>query len=416
MNRVFVLDTDKRPLEPCRPARARQMLDAGEAAVFRRFPFTIILKKAMPDAEVGPLTAKFDPGSKTTGMALVDGDGRVVFAAELTHRGGLIKKKLEQRRAVRRGRRNRNTRYRKPRFLNRKGRKGLLAPSLNHRVETTMTWLNRFRRLSNVESISMERVKFDMQLMQDAGISGMGYQQGTLAGYTVREYLLEKWGRSCAYCGKTEVPLQIEHITPKSNGGTNRVSNLAIACQPCNQKKGSNPVEAFLKAKPELLKRIKAQAKAPLRDAAAVNATREAIFTAMTNTGLPVEAGDGARTKFNRTNLGLPKAHWIDAACVGDSGVSVTVDPSMKPLLITARGQGTRQKAVLNKYGYPIQHRALKPVHGWRNGDVALYQGVAYSVTPRQKGSFELTGNGKPFSRPVTKLIKVCNFDGYRYA
>ena len=416
MNRVFVLDTDKRPLEPCRPARARQMLDAGEAAVFRRFPFTIILKKAMPDAVVGPLTAKFDPGSKATGLALVDGAGRVVFAAELAHRGGLIKKKLEQRRAVRRGRRNRNTRYRQPRFLNRRGRKGLLAPSLQHRVGTTMTWLGRFRRLSNIGAVSVERVKFDTQLMQDEGISGAGYQQGTLAGYTVREYLLEKWGRACAYCGKTEIPLQIEHITPKSRGGTNRASNLALACQPCNQKKGSSPVDMFLKARPDLLKKIKAQAKTPLRDAAAVNATREAIFSAMSDTGLPVEAGDGAQTKFNRANLGLPKAHWIDAACVGESGAAVTVDPSMKPLLIAARGQGTRQKAVLNKFGYPIQHRALKPVQGWRNGDVALFEGKAYSVTPRQKGSFELTGHGKPFSRPVAKLTKIFRFDGYRYA
>jgi 5-methylcytosine-specific restriction endonuclease McrA len=65
--------------------------------------------------------------------------------------------------------------------------------------------------------------------MQDAEISGVSYQQGELAGYEVREYLLEKWQRRCAYCGKTDVPLEIEHIIPKSRGGSNRVSNLTLA-------------------------------------------------------------------------------------------------------------------------------------------------------------------------------------------
>ena len=115
MNHVFVVDTTHRPLSMCHPARARAMLKAGTAAVLRRFPFTIILKAEKPEAVVKTVTVKADPGSKTTGLALVDPDGRVLFAAELTHRGASIKKLLDARRGYRRGRRSRNLRYRAPR-------------------------------------------------------------------------------------------------------------------------------------------------------------------------------------------------------------------------------------------------------------------------------------------------------------
>src|SRR2546429_4472670 len=120
----------------------------------------------------------------------------------------------------------------------------------------------------------MELVKFDMQAMENAEVSGVEYQQGTLAGYELREYLLEKWKRVCAYCGKQNIPLQIEHIVPKANGRDDRVSNLCLACEKCNNAKGTNDIQVFLKKKPDLLKKILDQAKAPLKDAAAVNTTR----------------------------------------------------------------------------------------------------------------------------------------------
>jgi len=133
-------------------------------------------------------------------------------------------------------------------------------------------------RYAPITDISMELVKFDTQAMQHPEISGVEYQQGTLAGYEIREYLLEKWSRTCAYCGKSDVPLQIEHIQPLAKGGTNRISNLCLSCEPCNIKKGTQSIEQFLKGKPEILRRIRAQAKAPLKDTASVNATRWALF------------------------------------------------------------------------------------------------------------------------------------------
>jgi hypothetical protein len=204
---VFVLNSTKQPLDPCHAARARDLLRKGRAAVFKRYPFTIILK----DREGGHVTThrlKIDPGSKTTGIAIVQkATGRVVFAAELTHRGQAIRDALLARKVSRRSRRQRHTRYRKARFLNRRRPEGWLAPSLQHRILTTLTWAKRLERVCPISAISMELVRFDTQRMQDAAISGVAYQQGELAGYEVREYLLAKWGRRCAYCKATGVPL-----------------------------------------------------------------------------------------------------------------------------------------------------------------------------------------------------------------
>lgn len=393
----------------------------GKAAVFRRYPFTIILKRSVPDAEPQECQVKIDPGSKTTGIALVQGE-KVIFGAELTHRGGMIKKKLESRRASRRLRRSR-LRYRKARFLNRKRseNKGWLPPSLQHRIQTTLTWVDRLCRFAPVGEITQELVRFDMQKMENPEISGVEYQQGELAGYEVKEYLLEKFGRKCVYCGAENRPLQVEHIRPKSKGGSNCVSNLTISCGPCNNKKDSRTVEEFLKKKPELLKRVLASAKKPLRDAAAVNATRWALHKRLNETGLPVTVGTGGQTKYNRKQLGWDKAHWIDAAAVGEVGPLYLATET--PLLITCKGQGGRQKSVNDKYGRPkhnkkgeAQIRPLRPIMGWRSGDVVYCKGKIGKVTPRTKGSFEVNvGTGKPLSGKAETLHRIHKFDGYTY-
>lgn len=411
-NFVFVLDTDKRPLSPCHPARARELLGKGKAAVFRRYPFTIILKRSVPDAEPQECQLKLDPGSKTTGIALVQGD-KVIWGAEIEHRGGLIKKKLADRRSRRRQRRSR-LRYRQPRFLNRTRSKGWLAPSLQHRVDTTMTWVNRLMRFAPVGELTQELVRFDMQKMQNPEISGVEYQQGEMFGFEVKEYLLEKWGRKCVYCGAEHTPLEVEHIHPKSRGGSNRVSNLTLACTPCNQRKGNRPVEEFLAKKPDVLKRVLAEAKAPLPDAAAVNSTRWSLFQALDATGLPVTVGTGGQTKFNRKQLGWDKAHWLDAAAVGEIGELRLA--TKKPLLVKCKGQGGRQKAALNKFGYPIRHNTLRPMFGWRSGDVGRCEGQVGRVTPRVTKSFCLTpAEGKPFSRNMVHFERLHRFDGYIY-
>jgi 5-methylcytosine-specific restriction endonuclease McrA len=372
MSNVFVVDTNKQPLNTIHPGEARLLLTRGKAAVLKRYPFTIILKVAINDPVVAELRIKIDPGSKTTGIALVnDQSGEVIFAAELTHRGQAIKASLDDRRGVRRGRRARHTRYRKPRWHNRSRPKGWLAPSLASRISNIITWVERLSRVCHITTISLERVKFDMQAMENAEISGVEYQQGTLAGYEVREYLLEKWGRKCTYCSKKDIPLQVEHIHPRAKLGSDRVSNLCLACDKCNKAKGTKDIQVFLKRKPDLLKRILAQAKAPLKDAAAVNTTRRELFERLQALGLPIECGSGGLTKYNRTTRELPKTHWLDAACVGKSTPEALLVTGVRPLAITAYGHGCRQMCLMNKYGFPrTDPKEKHPKHGFKTGDI----------------------------------------------
>jgi hypothetical protein len=151
--------------------------------------------------------------------------------------------------------------------------------------------------------------------MQNAEISGVEYQQGELAGYEVREYLLEKFNRKCAYCAATDTRLEIDHVHPRSRGGSNRVSNLALACHSCNQAKGNQDIKDFLLGKPDVIKRVLAKIKKPLADAAAVNATRWVLFEQLKSTGLPVETGTGGQTKFNRTTT-LFTQNALDRCCL----------------------------------------------------------------------------------------------------
>lgn len=380
---VFVLDRQGKALMPCSQKRARKMLEAGRARVHRVAPFVIRLTdRVQADCELQPLRIKLDPGSKTTGLALVREGQRldtatgeiqrsaaVVSLVEIVHRGRQISEALTARRQMRRRRRN-QLRYRAPRFLNRGNKqRGWLAPSLMHRVHTTLAWVRRIQRWAPVAALSQELVRFDMQAMENPEISGIEYQQGTLAGYEVREYLLEKWGRQCAYCGAKDTPLQIEHIHPKSRGGSDRVSNLTLACQPCNQLKDNLPPEVFLAKKPDVLRRILAQAKAPLKDAAAVNATRWALANALKATGLPLELASGGRTKFNRSRLSIPKSHALDAACVGE--VDAVTDWRQPALQVKCTGRGSYQRTRLDKFGFPRGYlMRSKRVRGFQTGDM----------------------------------------------
>src|SRR2546428_3502994 len=322
---VFILDRHHKPLMPCSEKRARLLLTRQRAVVHKRFPFTIRLKdRKVQDRTVQPLRLKLDRGSKTTGFALLD-EGRVIILGELVHKPG-IKASLDRRRASRRSRRQRHTRYRQPAASQRGGknrfgkplreavpqhrRDGWLPPSLEARVRQTINLVSKLMRLAPLSALSTEHVKFDTQLLENPDIAGIEYQQGTLFGYEVKEYLLERDGRQCADCKAQDVPLEVEHIVPKSRGGSNRVSNLTLACEDCNRKKGNQTATEF--GFPAVQERTRRS----LKDAAAMNATRWRLFEDLKRTGLPVECGTGARTKYQRRQYTLPKTHYFDAAYV----------------------------------------------------------------------------------------------------
>jgi 5-methylcytosine-specific restriction endonuclease McrA len=426
MSQVFVLDTNERPLNPVHPGRARLLLKRGKAAVYRRYPFTLILKRTVEQPMLRPLRVKIDPGSKTTGLALVnDASGEAVWAAELSHRGEQIKRDLDKRRAMRRSRRQRKTRYRAPRFQNRSTRTGTLPPSLESRVWNVLTWVRRLMRLCPVTAISQELVRFDTQALENPEIQGREYQQGTLWGYEVREYVLLKWNHQCAYCGARDVPLELDHVQPRARGGSNRVSNLTLACTSCNQRKGNQDVRDFLKGQPERLARLLAHLKAPLKDAAAVNMTRWALYERLIALGLPVECGSGGLTKYNRVTRDFGKTHWLDAACVGRSTPQVLDVRGIVPLRITATGHGSRQMCRMDKYGFPrTGPKQHKRVQGFQTGD--LVRAVVTSgskqgtyvgkVAVRSRGTFNITtahGVVTDIHHRWCRLV-ACS-DGYTY-
>ncbi|MHB8288905.1 MAG: HNH endonuclease, partial [Acidimicrobiales bacterium] len=197
------------------------------------------------------------------------------------------------------------------------------------------------------------------------------YQQGTMALYEVREYLLEKWGRKCAYCKASEVPLQIEHIFTKSRGGTNRASNLMFACNGCNKAKDSLSVQVFLATGPKRIARILAQAKAQLKDAPAVNATRWALWRSLKNTRVVVFGGSRGHTKWNRSRFSVPKPHALDVVCVRNTS-GVASYPT-RVLATKAAGRGSCALTRSDVYGSPRLYLPLTKVHHrFATGDLVL--------------------------------------------
>jgi 5-methylcytosine-specific restriction endonuclease McrA len=413
-NFVFLIDANKMPMNPIHPAHARELMEKGKAAVFRRFPFTLIMKRVVDKIVTYPLSLRIDPGSKFTGISLVNNRDEVIWGMELEHRGLAIRDALETRSAIRRGRRTRHTRYRPARFLNRARPAGWLAPSLMHRVLTIETWVKRLIKFSPVAAIRQELVRFDLQKLEHPEISGIEYQQGELLGYEVREYLLNKWERKCTYCEIKDVPLQVEHIQPKADGGSNRISNLCLACDSCNQKKGRLDIKVFLAKKPQLLKEIQLQAKRPLKDATAVNSTRWALFNILKLTGLPVVTGSGGLTKFNRTRLELHKSHWIDSACVGI--VDTLKMLTTKILSVKATGKGTRRLCRINKFGFPCSNPRQIYEHVWQTGDIATGKGVTGRVVVQSATRLEIRVDGKRIGGKLTDFKLLHSKDSYSYA
>ncbi len=416
---VFVLNKNKEPLNPCHPAKARKLLKQGRAVIHKKYPFTIRLKELRQPTTKTQYRLKIDYGSRYTGLAILKNDTEAIWLAVLHHRTD-IKKKLDDRRAYRRRRRSKNLRYRQKRFDNRNRPKGWLPPSLMSRVDNIKTWLSRLSKLCPLTHISYENVKFDTQLMRNPEISGIEYQQGTLKGYEVREYLLEKFNRKCVYCNRTNIPLEIEHIIPKSRGGTDRMDNLAIACRACNQSKDNKTAKEF--GYPDIQK----QAKKTLKDSAIINATRWKIYETLLSTDLPVECGTGARTKLNRTMLNLPKTHYYDACSIGASTPNKLYFRTKNVLYIKAKGRGTRCRTNLDKFGFPRGYLSRQKLFfGFQTGDMikakmpsGKYKGMWHGeVACRKTGYFDIKNNSQIVAQGISHkhFTIVQRFDGYSY-
>jgi hypothetical protein len=291
---------------------------------------------------------------------------------------------------------------------------------LRHRVDTTVSWISRLARWAPVTAVHVERVAFDTHAIA-AGrpLEGAEYQQGTLHGTEVREYLLAKFGRICVYCGATGVPLNIDHVHPRSKGGSDRVSNLALACIPCNRAKKDRPVEDFAPNRAaEILKR----AKTPLRDAAAVNTTRWALWRAL-DAMLPTHVSSGGRTKWNRTRAGMSKTHTLDALAVGKLDAVTEIVSTV--LVAGCAGRGTYTRTRTDRHGFPrLRLPRAKRFFGYATGD--LVRGIVPGgkkagthtgrVAVRATGSFNITtahGTVQGIHHRHVRLLQRA--DGYAY-
>lgn len=377
--RVPVLNMRNEPLMPTTPRKARKLLEAGKAKVVTRTPFVIRLLYATGE-EKQDITLGIDAGYSKIGFSVITPD-RELMAGELELRNN-IKKLLESRRGARRLKRNKLW-YRKARFLNRSKRDGWLAPSLEHKLESHIRLIKQLKRILPITKVIVEVASFDTQKMQNPEISGVEYQQGELQGYEVREYLLEKWGRRCAYCKKTGVPLEVEHIIPVVRRGSDRVSNLTMSCHDCNQKKGSKTAEEF--GYPEIQK----QAKQSLRAPAFMNSIRWKLVNL-----LGCRWTYGYITKYKRIKLGLEKSHVNDAFVVAGGMEQERCIPHN--LTQTRRNNRSIQT---NRKGYKPsirrQHYKFQP------NDLVCHN----SLLCRVKGVF----NYGKWVRIVTKVGKLVN-------
>jgi hypothetical protein len=311
---VYVLNKDGSPLMPCKPTKARHLLKTKEAKAISCNPFTIQLLWSC-EKNIQQITLGIDPGYAKIGFSAIT-ELKELISGEVKLRKN-VSKKLMERSMYRRIKRNKLW-YRKPRFMNRISikKKGWLAPSIQHRLDSHIRFIERVKKLLPISKIIVEVATFDTQKMQNPEISGIEYQQGELQGYEVKEYLLEKWGRKCAYCDKTNLPLEVEHIIPKSKGGSNRVSNLTISCRGCNLKKGSKTAKEFG------FSNIQKQAKKSLKSVVFMNCIKTRIIN---------ESGCdfvyGYVTKHNRIKLGLEKSHVNDAFVIaGGNGQQRTIE------------------------------------------------------------------------------------------
>jgi len=263
--RVFVINMRNEPLMPTKPQKAMKLLKAGKAKVVQRTPFTIQL--LYPTGEnKQETTLGIDPGYKYIGFS-ANTDKEELICGEFELRMNMSKN-IESKAGYRGLRRSRLW-HRKPRFLNRKKLKGWLAPSIQHKLDSHIKLINKITDILPITNIIIEVGTFDQQKIINPEISEIEYQRGELMGYNLKEYLLRKYNYKCVYCGKSNVPLEVDHFIPKSKGGSNRVTNLVIACHNCNQKKSNMMPEEFItktKAKNIILKTEK-----PLKQTAFMN-------------------------------------------------------------------------------------------------------------------------------------------------
>jgi N6-L-threonylcarbamoyladenine synthase len=387
---VYIVNKDNQPLMPThRHGKVRRLLEAGEARVIKKEPFTIQLLYDTT-SYVQDLTLGVDAGSKTIGLS-VSSESEEVYASEVILRNDIVTL-LATRRESRRTRRNR-LRYRKPRFNNRVGskNKGWLAPSIEHKIQTHLRAVDDVTAILPISKIVVETASFDIQKIRNPDISGAEYQEGDQLGFwNVREYVFFRDNHKCQHCkSKSKDPvLNVHHIKSRKTGG-NSPGNLITLCKTCH--------DAYHAGKIELnLKRHKAY-----RDAAFMGIMRWAFFNKLKENylAIPVINTYGYITKNTRIKAGLPKEHAIDALCIASHPAAKLTKNFFVQKKIRCHNRQIHKANIL-KGGKLKRNQAPYKVHGFRLFDKVLYKGkVGFITGRRSSGYFALkTINGEKIS------------------
>ena len=303
--RVFVKNIRGESLMPCSQKKARILLKQNKAKIYKHNPFTIQLLYATGETKQN-CHIGVDTGSKYIGLAVTSED-KVLFKAAVELRQD-VKSNLDTRRMYRKSRRNRKTRYRKPRFLNRKKCDKWLPPSLQNRINHTYKWIDELCELVPNSKLHIEVGKFDTAKMINPGIQGVDYQQGQTYGfYNDRYFVFARDNYTCQCCGKSKDKiLQTHHIKYRSNGGTDRVDNLITVCTDCHTSRNHQKGGVLYKWQ-EQHKKVKQYKEPPF-----MNALRKRIFSKYPT----AEITYGYITTPKRKEAGLDKTHYNDAIVI----------------------------------------------------------------------------------------------------
>ena len=359
-NYIPAMTKSGRPLAPCHPNRARELVNRGRARFqYKRGIRCIILNKTnIPKVRnQAKVDLRIDPGSRNTGIAITrdnpDGSRASLIGIEIHHQGKAITRRLIKRRQLRRNRRYRKARFRKPKFNNRTKPDGWLPPSIRSRLQNTLTWVKRLSRLLPVRDVHVETTTFDSQLLRDPDIQGKKYQQGPLYQANLRTAVRLRDQNQCVYCNRTgkNNRLELDHAIPKSRGGKDRYDNLLASCSACNRKKDNQSLESFLKRRPAKLQEVRAKLGQVLADPTHMNIIIPELIRDLREQGWAVVRHAAATTAAGRRMCGIEKSHHGDAAVTGcPNGLNQI---PRAPITIQAAGRGTRQRIIPDKHGTP---------------------------------------------------------------
>ncbi|MFW5889664.1 MAG: RNA-guided endonuclease IscB [Bacillota bacterium] len=374
--RVYVLNQRKEPLMPCDTAKARRLLKKGKAKVVNRKPFTIQLLYATGETKQD-ITLGIDAGSKKIGLSATT-KKKELFSVEVELRNDIVKL-ISTRRENRKTRRNRKTRYRKPRFNNRKKEKGWLAPSIQNKIQTHLKMTEKIHKILPISKIIVETAQFDIQKINNPEISGEEYQQGNQLGFwNAREYVLWRDGHKCkGRKGCKNKILNVHHIESRKTGG-NSPNNLITLCKKCHDDYHAGKLKLKLKRKKSF------------RDAAFMGIMRWAFYNKLKEKYKNVQMTYGYITKNTRIKNGLEKSHRIDARCI--SGNPLAKPTNNWYYIKKVRNQNRRlHKNKILKGGYRKTNKAQRYVFGFQLFDKVKYQEQECFVFGRRSsGSFDI--------------------------